>query len=492
MTVSNVNVAQGYAVGQAASSGMGQEELVTEGFQRLMTKMSDQLSGLQSDTAESRTLPQSSASQTTSKKDAAQEEGGKEITPSKDSAQTEQTRDAAQQSGNKEVSENDGKMEKVQEQAEKTGEELVQDIAQELDVTAEEVEAAMEILGLTAAQLLDPDNLKQLLLNLTDSTDELSLVTDESLYGSLQDLLETLDTDLDTLAEELDVSREELNVLLEQAVSGQPEAGIQEPDMQEMTPMQERPEPALEGMKDYTVSVQRDGETVQMKVTVDDASGSKSVTEEVTAVPGAEETRFSGRKESGASDLGNREEGNAAGNLFTQTPVQQTEVNVVQAEEPVFQSADTQEIMDQIMEYMKINLTADTQELEMQLHPASLGTVNVQIAAKDGVMTAHFTTQDETVRTVIETQLIQLKNQFEEQGIKVDAVEVTVAEHAYGEQPGEQREEMEQKQAGAGKGVRRINLDEIDEETDLAMMEDSERIAVEMMQANGSTVDYTA
>ena len=119
----------------------------------------------------------------------------------------------------------------------------------------------------------------------------------------------------------------------------------------------------------------------------------------------------------------------------------------------------------------------------MQLHPASLGTVNVQVAAKDGILTAHFTTQNEAVRAVIETQLIQLKAQFEEQGIKVDAVEVTVANHAYGEQYSEQNENTEQEQGKAGKKARRINLEE---------MEDSERIAVEMMQLNGNTVDYMA
>ena len=41
------------------------------------------------------------------------------------------------------------------------------------------------------------------------------------------------------------------------------------------------------------------------------------------------------------------------------------------------------------------------------------------------------------------------------------------------------------------KSTRRINLDDLEEDA-LEEMEDSERIAVEMMQANGSTVDYTA
>ena len=93
---------------------------------------------------------------------------------------------------------------------------------------------------------------------------------------------------------------------------------------------------------------------------------------------------------------------------------------------------------------------------------------------------------------MIETQLIQLKHQFEEQGIKVDAVEVTVANHAYGEQFSQDGGNTEQDQSKASKGRRRINLDQLEGEEELEEMEDSDRIAVEMMQANGGTVDYMA
>lgn len=491
MTVNNVNALLNYTTNQTVSAGSSQEEIVKEGFDKLMTKMSDQLCELQSDTDGSRMMTKTTVTEPASEKETLHNDSNKQINAAKDSSRPYKTEDTVQQDGNREVSENkaDAKTENVQEEAEKKGEELVQDIAEEMDVTPEEVEAAMAILGLTAIELFDPDNLKQLLLNLADSTDELALVTNETLYGNLQNLLGTVEENLGTLAEELGLSKDELNTLLAQMVSEQTET-----DMQDLTPaqQQETPEVNLEGMKDYTVSIQRDGETVQMKVTVDDASGAKSVTEEVTDTPKVEVQGFSKHKENNASDMGNKEEGNSAGGTLLQTPMQQTEVSEVQQAEPVFQSAQTEEIMDQIMEYMKINLKADTQELEMQLHPASLGTVNVQIAAKDGVLTAHFTAQNETVRAVIETQLIQLKTQFEEQGIKVDAVEVTVANHAYGEQFAEQNENMAQEQGKTKKGVRRINLDEIGEEEDLDMMEDSERIAVEMMQANGSTVDYMA
>ena len=247
-------------------------------------------------------------------------------------------------------------------------------------------------------------------------------------------------------------------------------------------------------MKDYTVSVQKDGETVQVKVTVDDESGSKSVQESVTGTSAKEVQDSQKMQERDASAGNGREgrEGHAAGQALLQAEAP-AEIPEVPAEAPAeYRSMQTQEIMNQIVEYMKINVKADTQTMELQLHPASLGTVNVQIMAKDGGLTAHFTTQNETVRAVIETQLIQLKHQFEEQGIKVDAVEVTVANHAYGEQFSQDGGNTEQDQSKASKGRRRINLDQLDGEEELEEMEDSDRIAVEMMQANGGTVDYMA
>lgn len=128
----------------------------------------------------------------------------------------------------------------------------------------------------------------------------------------------------------------------------------------------------------------------------------------------------------------------------------------------------------------------------MQLHPASLGTVNVQIAARGGSITAQFTTQNEAVRAAVESQIVELKQQFEEQGIKVDKVEVAVASHQDSQQFSQSGEEAQRDQKSqSGRTVRRLNLDELDAE-DAPEMEESEKIAVEMMRANGGTVDYTA
>ncbi len=176
-----------------------------------------------------------------------------------------------------------------------------------------------------------------------------------------------------------------------------------------------------------------------------------------------------------------------------QTPVEQPVLNEAAVEQTAMERfTSTEDIMNQITEYIKINLKSDVQEMELQLHPASLGSVNVQIAAKDGVITAQFTAQNETVKAAIESQLVQLRTQFEEQGIKVDAVEVTVANYRFEQSFSGKEENPGEGSKNGKKGPRRINLNDMNLEELPEEMEDSERIAADMMARNGNTVDYTA
>ena len=176
-----------------------------------------------------------------------------------------------------------------------------------------------------------------------------------------------------------------------------------------------------------------------------------------------------------------------------QMPTQQVDMNNVVQEQPIMERfVSTEDIMNQIMDYMKINLKGDVQELELQLHPASLGNVNVQIASKDGAITAQFTAQNEIVKAAIESQLVQLKEQFTEQGIKVDAVEVTVANYEFQQSFSGNEKEAGEEQNNGKKSHRRINLNELDLEELPDDMDDSEKIAADMMARSGNTVDYTA
>ena len=173
MNVNNVNALFAYAKGQTDLAGSKADEAVSESFGQVMTKYSGSAGSQQaagsSIAAGQTVMPVNTVKTevTSPKTDQVETDGpGQNVSESISSDAETNTQDT------------------VADKLETAGEELVQDIADELGVSREEVEEAMAVLGLTALQLFDPDNLRQLLLSMSGNTDELALLTDESLYGS--------------------------------------------------------------------------------------------------------------------------------------------------------------------------------------------------------------------------------------------------------------------------------------------------------------------
>ena len=144
------------------------------------------------------------------------------------------------------------------------------------------------------------------------------------------------------------------------------------------------------------------------------------------------------------------------------------------------------DITEQVLGQVKVRVTSETTNLEIQLHPASLGRVNVQVsAAAQGITTATLFVENEMAKQALESQMLTLKQNFQEQGLKVDAVEVTVSNFNL-ESEGQQMAEngqSEQRQSGGrsrtGNGETQAPAEE---------MQESPR---ERRDIN-STVDYTA
>ena len=383
----------------------------------------------------------------------------------------------------------DVKAEKVADEAQKAGEELVGKVAEELGVSEEEVLAAMEALGFVMADLLNADNMTELVLTI-EGEDMLALMTDEGLYNSLQNLLTMVSEAVDQIGEKVELSPEELEAILKQA---------KVPEMEENpeTVPEDGKRPQIpEGQEDYTVTVERNGETVKVSVEVDGSSQTEST--EVTGLkPEAvqEETTADSGKGDGSKKEGSSQKENAQemthGNMLLESLLNKGgAVN----SEAVFENAmaqntaDTQNIMNQIMDYMRVQVKADMTQMELQLNPASLGTVNINITSKAGVITAQFLTQNETVKAAIESQIVQLKNSFEEQGLKVEAVEVTVASHSFERNLNGDGNGQQQAQDGKKKGNRKVNLNGPVMEEEPAAEEEEPAI----MGMEGSTVSFTA
>ena len=370
--------------------------------------------------------------------------------------------------------------------------EITKAIADELNVSEEEVLAAMETLGMQSVDLLNPEMLSQLVVTLSEETDLLSLVTDENLYQSLTQLVSMVGESVDQICKEFGITPEELEQMLKEAT------------MQTNTS-------DLEGATEEKSSVNlfQSGETIgaeeenplqnQSVKGTENAEGKIPVGEEKPIIKASETSETITKTITTEEPSSQQSETDGEPSFdnhfsFTQEMVKQTAENTVKAATEFqlpLEKPDTDLIMKQVMDSMKLNTSPGVTEMELQLHPASLGTINLTVALKDGSITAQFTAQNEAVKEILESQMLQLRETLNNQGIKVEAIEVTIESHGFERNLDQGNGSGQQMEDGKKQNQRRINLDSMGfmEET---VLTDEEQMAVEIMTENGNTIDFTA
>lgn len=142
-----------------------------------------------------------------------------------------------------------------------------------------------------------------------------------------------------------------------------------------------------------------------------------------------------------------------------------------------------QPVVEQIVEQVRVHMNQDTTSMELQLYPEHLGKIQIHVVSKDGVMTARIAAETEQAKQAIENGLANLKEAFEQQDLKVEAVEVMVATAGF-EKGQDQQEAPQQKRTG-GKTGKLVYSDTEDEELE-------EQAETERMRMTGSSVSYTA
>ncbi len=378
-------------------------------------------------------------------------------------------------------------VENPSEQMEKAGQEIADEVAKTLGVTEEEVLDAMEVLGLSYISLLEPGSLQELVLQMSGEADASALLTNEGLFQNLQSLNQFADDLTGQLMQEMNVTPEEMQQLLSQMKETNPEIPVdstgQDASLEEVLSETEQP--------DMTIEIKVNGEEVKLSADADgNVTGTvEAASREVKEQPSRDMSEQSGKH---GEQEQHTETSLHSENLMLNSVLQ----DKVSVEETSFAQnissfdQNTQEIMDQILNYMKIQLKPGMDQLEMQLHPESLGTVHVQLTSKGGEVTAEFHVQNESVKAALETQITELRDNLREQGVKVEAVEVSVDAKGFESNlwQGQERQESYERNK---KTPRRINLNELDALFEEEASEE-ELLNAKVMEMNGNTVDYTA
>ncbi len=339
---------------------------------------------------------------------------------------------------------------------------VVQSIADTLNVSVEAVNESIENLNLDVTDVLDTKNIPLIVADVNNLSDVSEIMMDENLSADVKELIGEVNEALDGLAREIGSTVEELKADIDRF--------------------------AGERMStDYSNRSYNESETVT-ETRIDSAANPTPVIE------------VEGKNNTGDDTQGRAKSDGDSGNNntlnFAQTVIDNlkavTEARVNENTSDFGRTISAQDIYEQVMSNLKLTMKADMTQMEMELHPASLGNVRVQVAAKDGVITASFTTENESVKAALETQVLTLKNQLEEQGIKVEAVEVTVGSHAFERNLSENGEGSGNPEGENNKSKpRSIDLSRLSED-DIESLGDEERVMADMMAREGNTVNYLA
>jgi len=149
------------------------------------------------------------------------------------------------------------------------------------------------------------------------------------------------------------------------------------------------------------------------------------------------------------------------------------------------------DIVNQVVEKIKVSLGTESTSMEMQLNPEHLGKVLLNVSSKNGMMTAVFSVQSEEAKAALESQMFTLRENLELRELKVDAVEVNVSDFDFSRS--DQAMDGGQSKADDGNG-KQMKFDFGDDSSDESAISNEEKEAVrkQVMRDNGSQIDFTA
>ncbi len=377
-------------------------------------------------------------------------------------------------------------------------------IKDELDVTDEQIEKAMEDLGLQFLDLTDQSNLAALVTKLSGSEDSASLLVSDAFP---QIVLKVNDL-AGGLQEDLGISMEDLQQMAELVTTDVEEAGTTD-NLHEPAKATEGTEETMQKTEDVKDTVVAEEATEQVEIPTEETiepTKTDETDELVTA--GSKDVTTEKQTDQGQEDATDQDT-DAFLKQQTKTEIHPTQdLTPMQAESPITEfashmeptvelptgeSVSVQSIIDQIVEASRTTMDGDKTTVEMLLHPEGLGKVLMEVTEENGQVKAHIYTQNEQVKEALENQMFQLKEQMNQSQTKVQSVEISVGTHEFERNLEAGQQNQEQGQEGQNqrpKKMRNLNMNDLDDLQGLMTQE--EELVTKMMRDQGNTVNYTA
>ncbi len=397
----------------------------------------------------------------------------------------------------------------------------VKDILTEaLDITEDELANAMADMNITLADLLNPKQVTELMVEVADVEDSVSLVLDENLsnaLSSIRDLINEATSKSGLEVPQIQQVVSESNGAIEIPVEMMSEANVDIHDIEIPELPKEQvlrdAQPKMENQPiNAPIQEEAKAQVVAESVAEEEApvitkpvDTEEEVTDTVNAKSGDDTFTIKQNTQSNTNNS-NQFQGHdrPSDNNNTQFNMNVTVDNAnVQVETPVEVEArpqmsrfDTMQLISQIADAARANISEDVKTIEMILNPESLGKIYLNVTQKQGALHAQLVAQNEAIMQALEEQMAQLKEGLNKAGIKVEAVEVSVGTHEFErnlEEGMHGQEEQARQQAEQNSQRRKpisINLNNLDELQGL--MSEEDMLVAQMMRDQGNTMNVQA
>jgi len=320
---------------------------------------------------------------------------------------------------------------------------FLEDLKQILGVSDETFEEAMSSLGFTASDLFDAGNTANLIAQISGKQDAMSVITDADLSAKLKDIMQYVSDMLSNADTQYGISAEQLQATAQQMTDD----GTVNKEF------------AGQKAQEDLASMQSDKYALEEGNELEQAVSEKLIVHtSVNKTGGTSGDNFDSSSERHTFD---HSKGHSQVNVDINSGM-----NVAAQVAGTFEAAFAEgmdnvrpvDIVRQVIDSIKLNVTSEVKSMEVALNPENLGKVSLLVSVRNGVVTAKLVAENEQVKKALEGQLNILKENMENQGLKVDAIEVTIQSNAFQGQEHFNGSRQQQQTNGTKKHIGSLNL----------------------------------
>lgn len=370
---------------------------------------------------------------------------------------------------------------------------IVEKVTDDLDISEDELNNAMQLLGLTAMDLLNPANLSVLYCEVTgNASDPQALVLNAdftALFNDVSQVASENDAQLDLLSQ---LTASDDGEILDADI-------VSSADTTEKTVDSSYDDTAASGQNindtaDEAVKVYDGGTQDSSYQNSDEGTSSGETGNGITSDENAEKTQVDSSFDDSGERVLHHDDGAHSDNSVLHASVSEqlnTDTSFEMSQSQSRSRVDTTDIIRQIVDSMSISNTTEESAINLQLTPESLGRMYINVSQKNSEISARIAVSNEAVKEALQTQMVNLKEALNNSGIRVNEVEITVASHEF-ERNLEQGAANDSRQQESTNSYNGSNSSDSGIDSDMMQDRAEERLVTQIMRDNGNSVDFTA